>query len=106
MKRKPFSIIYAPAVRDHILAIDKSERSSIRQAILDQLSNEPNVESRNRKPLKRPAEAGADWELRFGEQNRYRVFYRFDLVQREVRVLAVGIKERERLFIGGKEVKL
>ena len=106
MKRKPFSIVYAPAVRDHILAIDKSERSFIRQAIMDKLSNEPNVESRNRKPLKRPAEHGGDWELRFGEQNRYRVFYRLDLVRREVRVLAVGVKERERLFIAGKEVKL
>jgi hypothetical protein len=93
-------------VRDHILAIDKSERSFIRQAIMEQLSNEPNIESRNRKPLKSPAEEGTDWELRFGEQNRYRVFYRFDFVQREVRVLAVGVKERDRLFIGGREMKL
>ena len=106
MRRKPFLIVYAPVVRDHILAIDKSERSFIRQAIIDQLSNEPNIESQNRKPLKRPAEDGADWELRFAEQNRYRGFYRFDLVQREVRVLAVGVKERERLFIGGREMKL
>ncbi len=106
MKRKPFSIIYGPSVRDHILAIDQGEHSYISETILDQLVHEPNVETRNRKPLKQPVEDGADWELRFGDRNHYRVFYRFDLLRREVRVLAIGVKDRDRLLIGGKEVKL
>jgi hypothetical protein len=106
MKRRPFSIIYGPSVQDHILAIDKQEHSFIRDTILDQLGREPNVETRNRKPLKQPAQDGAGWELRFSDQNRYRVFYRFDVLRREVRVLAVGVKEGNRLSAGGKEVKL
>ena len=106
MKPAPFSIIYGPSVRDHLLAIDKGESSFIKGMIEDHLAHEPNVESRNRKPLKQPVEEGADWELRCGDQNRYRVFYRFDPIVREVRVLAVGVKTRDRLLIGGKEVKL
>ena len=106
MRPVTFSIVYSPSVREHILAIDKGEHSFIRDTIEQRLAREPNIESRNRKPLKQPVEAGADWELRFGDQNRYRVFYRFDLLRREVRVLAVGIKDRNRLLIGGREVKL
>jgi mRNA-degrading endonuclease RelE of RelBE toxin-antitoxin system len=45
----------------------------------------------------------ADWELRIG---RYRVFYDVDVANRVVRILAVGVKERNRLLIGGQEVLL
>jgi hypothetical protein len=31
------------------------------------------------------------------------VFYEIDLETREVRILAIGIKEREKLFIAGEE---
>ena len=36
--------------------------------------------------------------------NRFRVFYDIDPENREAEILAVGRKERNRLFIGGKEV--
>jgi len=68
-----------------------------------QLIFEPVTESRNRKPLQRPMALGADWELRLGPDNRFRVFYQVNVESREVRVLAVGVKERDRLFFGGKE---
>jgi hypothetical protein len=61
------------------------------------------VETRNRKPLKRPIAFGADWELRLGPDNRFRVFYQVMPASRLVRVLAVGVKERNRLFFGGEE---
>ncbi len=35
--------------------------------------------------------------------NRFRVFYQVKAESREVRVLAVGIKHRNRLLIGGEE---
>ena len=75
----------------------------IQSAVETQLSHEPDVETRNRKPLKRPIAFGADWELRLGPENRFRVFYQVNVESGEVRVLAVGVKERERLFIGGQE---
>jgi len=58
--------------------------------------------TRNRKALTLPAPFGAHWELRFGPQNRFRAFYRLEGAA--VVVLAVGRKERGRLWIGGEEV--
>jgi hypothetical protein len=53
-----------------------------------------------------PMNRGARWELRLGPDNRFRVLYRVEADKHRVRILAVGVKERNRLYIGGKEVKL
>ena len=71
-----------------------------------QLQFEPDVETRNRKPLKRPVMFGAKWEIRFGTDNRFRVFYRVDYDQQQVVILAIGEKVGNRLLIGGEEIKL
>jgi hypothetical protein len=75
----------------------------IQSAVESQLLYDPDVETRNRKPLKRPIVFGADWELRLGPENRFRVFYQVRTERREVRVLAIGVKDRNRLFFGGEE---
>ena len=75
----------------------------IRSEAEAQLLHDPDVETRNRKPLKRPIVFGADWEFRLGPGNRFRVFYQVNPENREVRVLAVGVKDRSRLFFGGEE---
>jgi hypothetical protein len=67
---------------------------------------EPNVETRNRKPLRRPAPFGATWEIRFGPDNRFRVLYDIAEEPRAVQILAVGEKEGNRLVVGGEEVGL
>ncbi len=41
-----------------------------------------------------------------GANNRFRVFYEVDAPKRTVRILAIGVKEGNRLFIGGKEVQI
>ncbi len=102
----PFSLVYDPEVHNHLLAIEAKYRSLIRATIEEQLLYEPDVETRNRKPLQRPAALGAQWELRLGPDNRYRVFYEVDGQTREVNILAIGVKDRSRLFIGGEEVEL
>lgn len=102
-KKLPFALVYAEEVKQHLRAIDVKYHSANRLGIEAQLLHEPNVETRRRKPLKRPVEFGADWELRLGRQNRFRVFYQVDPENREVHILAVGVKERNRLFFGGKE---
>jgi hypothetical protein len=56
--------------------------------------------------LTRETEFGARWELRFGDDNELRVFYSVYPEEAEVHILAIGIKVRECLYIGGKEVKL
>jgi hypothetical protein len=46
------------------------------------------------------------WEIRFGSQNRLRVFYRSDPDEpRRVLVEAIETKIRDRLMMGGQEVK-
>ncbi len=101
-----FNLVYAPQVKEHLRTIERKYHSLIRQAIESQLQFEPNVETRNRKPLKRPAQLGADWEIRFGPDNRFRVFYAVEPEQLDVYVLAVGTKRGNKLMIGGEEVKL
>jgi mRNA-degrading endonuclease RelE of RelBE toxin-antitoxin system len=103
-KKEAFSLIYAPAVRKHLAAIDTKYDSLIRQKIEEQLTHEPDVATRNRKPVRPPAAFQAEWELRFGPSNRFRVFYQIDREAREVRIVAVGVKDRNRLLVGGEEV--
>jgi hypothetical protein len=100
-KQQPFAPLYAGEVKMHVRAIAPKYHSVIRSEIAVQLLHEPDVATRNRKPLKRPDSLGADWEPRLGPENRFRVFSQVDSESREVRVLAVGVKERNRLFIGG-----
>lgn len=104
VRRKPFELVYAPQTKKHMRAIERRCYSLVKKAIEDQLTYEPDVETGNRKPLKRPVVFQATWEIRFGPDNCFRVFYDVDIEAREVNILAVGVKERERLFIGGKPV--
>lgn len=100
------SIVYAPQVRSHLQHIAPQDRGSIRRAIEQQLANEPGIETRNRKPLNRPAALDVNWELRTGRNNRNRVFYRIDTEGQAVIVVAIGEKRRSRLYIAGREVEL
>jgi mRNA-degrading endonuclease RelE of RelBE toxin-antitoxin system len=104
--REPFHLAYSPIVYDHLAAIDAKYDSLIRQKTAEQLTYEPDVQTRNRKPVRPPAAFNAEWELRFGPDNRFRVFYQIDLGSREVLIVAIGVKDRNRLFVGGEEVTL
>jgi hypothetical protein len=84
-------------------AIEPKYHGLIERKIDEQLVHTPERATRQRKPLEEPGPSGATWELRFGPQNRFRVFYETDAAAWEVHVLAIGVKVRERLFIGGKE---
>jgi mRNA-degrading endonuclease RelE of RelBE toxin-antitoxin system len=101
-----FELVYAPQVKKHLKAIERRYYGLIRREIEARLQFEPDVETRNRKPLKRPVVFEAEWEIRFGPNNRFRVFYEVGREQGAVYILAIGVKERNRLFIGGEEVEL
>ncbi len=104
--RRLFALIYDPEVKAHLGAIETKYRGLIRRAIEQQLRFEPETETRNRKPLQRPVAFEGTWELRLGPDNRFRVFYAVSHKHREVQILAIGIKERNRLTVGGEEIKL
>jgi hypothetical protein len=98
-----FELIYAEATFEQMAAIERRHHRLIRNEIEQQLGYEPNVRTRNRKPLVRPSHFGEAWELRFGPGNRFRVFYRIEEDAARVRILAIGEKAGGHLAIGGKE---
>ena len=106
MTKRPFALVYDPEVKAHVRAIPPQHRGLIRRTIEEQLRFEPEKESRNRKPLQRPVAFEATWELRCGPENRFRVFYTVSHQRPEVQILAIGAKERNRLLVGGEEIKL
>lgn len=78
----------------------------IRDKIEEQLQFEPDVETKNRKPLRQPAPFAAPWEIRFGPGNRFRVLYDLDEADHAVQIVAIGEKVGNRLIIGGEKVEL
>ena len=103
MAGRKFELVFAPETVEHLAAIEAKYHSLIERTIDRQLAYTPEKSTRNRKPLDQPGPFGATWELRFGPQNTFRVFYEADAQAAEVYVLAIGVKQRERLFIGGKD---
>jgi hypothetical protein len=101
-----YQIIYDAKLRKHLAVIGRKYHALIRQTIEQQLRYEPDVETCNSKPLQRASSIGADWELRFGPNNRFRVLYRVVEIEHEIFVLAIGIKDGNRLLIGGEEFEL
>jgi hypothetical protein len=102
-KRPKFTLSFAPQAIEHLDLIESKYHGLLRRTIKEQLTHTPTEETRNRKPLDQPAPFEASWELRCGPDNRFRVFYDVDSASQAVRVLAVGVKDRSRLLIGGEE---
>ena len=103
MKRPKCTLSFAPQAIEHLERIDSKYHGLLRRTISEQLTFTPTEETRNRKPLDQPAPFGACWELRCGPDNRFRVFHDVDSAAHEVRVLAVGVKVRNRLLIREEE---
>ena len=101
-----YKLTYAPEVKEHLKAIDKQHHAQIREAIEERLSVKPARETRNRKPLGGSALWEDAWELRCGGQNRFRIFYQIDQETTEVRILAIGLKDRNELIIGKERIQL
>lgn len=96
-----FDIVFTPEALEDLRLFKRGERTTIIAAIEEQLSHEPNNETRNRKRL-RPNQT-AEWELRV---DRFRVFYDIDEGDHLVKIEAVGHKRGSRLFIHGEEYHL
>ena len=96
-----FDIAFTPEALEDLRLFKKGERARIIKAIEEQLSHEPNHETRNRKRL-RPNQT-AEWVIRV---DRFRVFYDIEESAHLVRVEAIGHKRGGRLFIHGEEYHL
>jgi mRNA-degrading endonuclease RelE of RelBE toxin-antitoxin system len=99
----PFEIEFTQTAADHVRAFKKFDQQIIFEAIDGQLANDATTETRNRKRV--GENELSDWELRV---QKFRVFY--DIVVEDhrqvVKIKAVGHKEHNSLYIGGKEVQL
>jgi mRNA-degrading endonuclease RelE of RelBE toxin-antitoxin system len=97
-----YRIEYDPAVEDHLSRLSARDEAMVLDAVVLHLSHQPTVASRNRKRM-RPNPL-APWELRVGA---LRVYYEVtERPERLVTVRAVGVKDRNRLVIGGEEIDL
>jgi mRNA-degrading endonuclease RelE of RelBE toxin-antitoxin system len=105
-KRVQFTLSFAPQAIAHFDLIESKYNGLLRRTIKEQLTFTPTEVTRNRKPLEQLAPFQASWELRCGPDNRFRVFYDVDSESEAVQVLAVGVKDRSRLLIGGEEYEL
>jgi mRNA-degrading endonuclease RelE of RelBE toxin-antitoxin system len=101
MPRRPaYEVIFDTLALDHMDAIESKYHALIRRTVDEQLSQEPDVPTRNRKPLLRETVIAATWEVRCGPGNRFRIFYDVHRDQRLVVVLAIARKVRNQLFAG------
>lgn len=98
-----FKFVYAAETFGHLDAIERKYHRLIERTIAEQLRYTPERVTRNRKPLEQPGPFGATWELRFGPENRFRVFYEVNAEEHTVEILAIGVKEMNRLLIGREE---
>ena len=89
------------SAKESLKELRKYDRQRIVDAIETHLRVEPTNQARHRKRL-RPNQL-AEWELRVDD---YRVFYDVVEVDRLVKVVAIGYKKGNRLFIRGKEYDL
>ena len=103
---QPYTLIYDTKVRRHLARVERKYHSLIREKIEEFLTREPVREIRNRKPLSRPSVLSTACELRYGPDNRFLVFYRVSRELRQVYILAIDVKERSRVLIGGEEFDL
>jgi len=95
-----YRIEYTTETKGHFQALSARQRSILLDAVEVQLASQPAVQTRNRKPM-RPNPL-ATWELRVGN---LRVYYDvIDKAHPTVVVRAVGVKEREQVRIGGRQV--
>jgi mRNA-degrading endonuclease RelE of RelBE toxin-antitoxin system len=98
----PYRLEYSPDAEDHLRALTPRQRAIILDAVDEQLAHQPMDETRNRKPM-RPNPL-APWELRVGV---LRVYYDpEDVPEQVVYIRAVGVKERNRVRIGGEVIEL
>jgi mRNA-degrading endonuclease RelE of RelBE toxin-antitoxin system len=94
----PCRIEYSAEAEGHLRALTARQRSIVLDTVDEQLAHQPTTETRNRKRMRANPLAG--WELRIGD---LRVYY--DVGEGAgpmVFVRAIGIKERDQVWIAGE----
>jgi mRNA-degrading endonuclease RelE of RelBE toxin-antitoxin system len=96
-----YNIVLTPEAIDDLAFFRKFDQVRIVAALEAQLAHEPTTETRNRKRL-RPNNL-AEWVLRV---DMFRIFYDVVSADATVKVIAVGQKKGNDLFIHGERYEL
>jgi hypothetical protein len=97
-----YEIQYSPASRADIRFLERLDQAALEEAIPLYLRGQPDQKSRRRKRME-PNPVGAPWALRLDD---LRVYYDIERAARVVRVLRVGRKIRNRVFLRGVETDM
>ncbi len=98
----PYQIIFSEEAEIQLQLLAIRDQRIVIEAIEEQLPYQANIPARNRQPM-RPNEIAA-WKLRIG---KLRVYYDIEEEPDQVvRILAVGVKERNQIRIGDRYLEL
>jgi mRNA-degrading endonuclease RelE of RelBE toxin-antitoxin system len=99
-----YEIRFSAEADVQVAELTARRRARLLDAVDRQLLHEPTKETRNRKPMRSDKTPFiAPWELRVDEM---RVYYDVEEEPKAVVVItAVGIKERNRILIAGREIE-
>lgn len=96
-----YRIVYEVSAEEHLSRLSARDQVLVVDAVDRALEHEPTRETRNQKRM-RPNPI-APWELRV---RSLRVYFDVDEDTRTVTILAVGVKDRNRVRIGREELPL
>lgn len=96
-----YQIEYSPEAISHLRDLTARQRRTVVDEVERRLGEQPLAEARNRKPMR--ANPLAPWELRVGS---LRVYYEASERLRTVWILAVGVKRKNQVLVGGVKIDL
>ena len=97
----PYQLIFSEEAASHLKFLTAREQRIVIDAVEEQLPYQANIPTRNRQPM-RPNNL-ATWKLRLGN---LRVYYDIEESEQIVRILAIGVKERNQIRIGNRYLEL
>src|SRR5436190_20899378 len=96
-----FALRFSEDAERHLKQFSKRDQGIILDAVEEQLSHQPTVQTRNRKLLRENPLAA--WEVRI---QQFRVLYNVDEESSTVFVVAIAVKEGNKFIIDGQEYPL
>ena len=106
-ERTRFEIVYSVAVLGHLEGVPRRHHSLLRRELEQQPALRAHgAHTRTGSRFVAPMRSERSGRLRCGPEGRYRVFYEVRADERRVWVLALGVKDRNRLLIGNQEIQL
>jgi mRNA-degrading endonuclease RelE of RelBE toxin-antitoxin system len=96
-----FTIEFSEDAERHLDSFSGPDQRMILAGIEEQLSHQPDIRTRNRKPMR--ANALGRWELRV---QRFRVIYNIEMEKETVVITAIATKDGNKFLIDGKEYPL